>query len=63
MSTEKAEALPEDVPVSDSELASLKLQRSHMKRNMTNSHKKVEKDGDKVDPTILDCRLEYWNAA
>lgn len=58
MSTDKTEALTEDAPASGSELASLKLQRSHMKRNITNLHKKVERDGDKVDPTILECRLE-----
>ncbi|XP_073820296.1 uncharacterized protein [Musca autumnalis] len=43
---------------SSSELASLKLQRSSIKKNIANIQKKVEKDGSKMDSTILECRLE-----
>ncbi|XP_073835665.1 uncharacterized protein isoform X2 [Musca autumnalis] len=43
---------------SSSELASLKQQRSSVKKNITNIQKKVEKDGSKMDSTILECRLE-----
>ncbi|XP_073821302.1 uncharacterized protein [Musca autumnalis] len=43
---------------SGSDLASLKLQRSSIKKNITNIQKKVEKDGSKMDSTILECRLE-----
>ncbi|XP_073814252.1 uncharacterized protein [Musca autumnalis] len=43
---------------SSSELSSLKLQRSSIKKNITNIQKKVEKDGSKMDSTILECRLE-----
>ncbi|XP_023307569.2 uncharacterized protein LOC111689329 [Lucilia cuprina] len=46
-----------DVP-GTSELASLKQERGNMKKNITNLQKKVEKDGDRVDATILECRLE-----
>ncbi|XP_073820368.1 uncharacterized protein [Musca autumnalis] len=42
----------------DSELASLKQQRSSVKKNISNIQKKVEKDGSKMDSTILECRLE-----
>ncbi|XP_073838259.1 uncharacterized protein isoform X2 [Musca autumnalis] len=42
----------------NSELASLKLQRSSVKKNIVNIQKKVEKDGSKMDSTILECRLE-----
>ncbi|XP_073814756.1 uncharacterized protein isoform X2 [Musca autumnalis] len=43
---------------SGSDLASLKQQRSLIKKNITNIQKKVEKDGSKMDSTILECRLE-----
>ncbi|XP_073839184.1 uncharacterized protein isoform X2 [Musca autumnalis] len=43
---------------SGSDLAYLKLQRSSIKKNITNIQKKVEKDGSKMDSTILECRLE-----
>ncbi|XP_073828191.1 uncharacterized protein [Musca autumnalis] len=43
---------------SSSELSSLKLQRSSIKKNITNIQKKVEKDGSKMDSTILECRLD-----
>ncbi|XP_075157710.1 uncharacterized protein LOC142230976 [Haematobia irritans] len=43
---------------SGADLSSLKQQRSSMKRNISNMHKKVEKDGAKVDSTILECRLQ-----
>ncbi|XP_073847639.1 uncharacterized protein [Musca autumnalis] len=41
-----------------SELASLKQQRSSVKKNITNIYKIVEKEGSKMDSTILECRLE-----
>lgn len=43
---------------SGSGLSSLKQQRSSMKKNIANIQKKVEKDGAKVDSTILECRLQ-----
>ncbi|XP_073831766.1 uncharacterized protein [Musca autumnalis] len=43
---------------SGSDLASLRLQRSSIKKNITSIQKKVEKDGSKMDSTILECRLE-----
>ncbi|XP_073845474.1 uncharacterized protein [Musca autumnalis] len=43
---------------SGSELASLKQQRSSIKKNIANIQKKVEKDGSKMDSTILECRLD-----
>ena len=33
-----------------------------MKRNITNIQKKNEKDGDKVDATILQCRMQILEA-
>lgn len=39
-------------------LASLEQQRTTMKKNISKLHKKNEKDGDKVDATILQCRLQ-----
>ncbi|XP_073827789.1 uncharacterized protein [Musca autumnalis] len=46
----------------DSELASLKQQRSLVKKNISNIQKKVEKDGSKMDSTILECRLEILDS-
>lgn len=40
------------------DLASLEQQRNTMKRNISKLHKKSEKDGDKVDCTVLQCRLQ-----
>ena len=45
-----------------SDLALLKQQRSTMKRNTTNIQKKNEKDGDKVDATILQFRMQILEA-
>ncbi|XP_075154313.1 uncharacterized protein LOC142227952 [Haematobia irritans] len=42
----------------NAELTALKSQRSTMKRNITNVKTKIEKDGDVVDETILECRLQ-----
>lgn len=39
-------------------LASLKVQRSTMKRNITQMKVKIEKDGASSDYTILECRLQ-----
>ncbi|XP_073841445.1 uncharacterized protein [Musca autumnalis] len=46
----------------NSELASLKLLRSSVKKNIVNIQKKVEKDGSKMDSTILECRLEILDS-
>ncbi|XP_073820359.1 uncharacterized protein [Musca autumnalis] len=55
--------MPKDVDImeenaTDSDLASLKQQRSSVKKNIVNIQKKIEKDGSKMDTTILECRLE-----
>ncbi|GBP10481.1 hypothetical protein EVAR_70789_1 [Eumeta japonica] len=41
-----------------SELSPLKQERANVKKNITNLKKKVEKDGERIDATILECRLE-----
>ena len=40
------------------ELCLLKQQKATMKRNISNIEKKIDKDGNKTDGTILQCRLE-----
>lgn len=57
MANNNADGVPEAAAAS-SELVMLKQQRSSMKRNITNMQKKVEKDGDSSDSTILECRLQ-----
>lgn len=58
MSKDGTDKVPEEVNASGSELSSLKQQRTSMKRNIVNIQKKVEKDGGKVNPTILERRLQ-----
>lgn len=41
-----------------SELSTLKQERGNIKKNITNLKKKIEKDGEKMDAMILECRLE-----
>lgn len=48
----------ESEPKESADLQSLKSQRTAMKRNIANIKTKVEKDGDSVDTTILECRLQ-----
>ncbi|XP_046800970.1 uncharacterized protein LOC124421481 [Lucilia cuprina] len=54
----KDKDMPELNDSGSPELASLKQQRATMKRNITCLEKKIDKDGDTADTTILQCRLE-----
>ena len=57
MANNNADGVTEAATAS-SELVILKQQRSNMKRNITNIQRKVEKDGDNAESTILECRLQ-----